>query len=144
MPENPFTQAVVLHIHSRQETDGEVRETDVTSRARYTEQKGACVLEYEEPREDGSFSTTTLTARPDSLFLTRTGEDGIHMMIEKDRTTASLYTTPIGGLTLRVYPRRVHMNLARGQGDMELSYVVDYAGERTGDHTISVSWHALS
>ncbi|MGI6316470.1 MAG: DUF1934 domain-containing protein [Christensenellales bacterium] len=143
MLESPFTQTIVLHIHSRQETDGEVRETDITSRARYTEQKGAFVLEYDEPREDGSFSTTTLTARPNSLFLARTGEDGIHIMIEKGHMTASLYNTPVGELTLLVYPQKVDMRLARNRGNMELSYVVDYAGERSGNHAISVSWQAL-
>ena len=118
---------VFMSIRGTQTTPGEEPETIELTTAGTMEREGdTVILRYEESPLTGLADTvTTFRIAPGKITLERTGAVESLMEFVEGQTGESLYRIEEGTLLLRVFARKMEVDLKEDSGWFHLSYTVE-------------------
>ena len=90
------------------------------------QESGEFILTYEESELTGLGSTkTTFQIEPKRITLLREGEVNSQMVFEEGRRHLSMYDTPFGSMSIGVNTRRMHKELSKAGGEIEIEYAME-------------------
>ncbi len=130
---------VILSIRGTQTTPGVEPETIELTTAGTMERDGdTVILRYEESPLTGLADTvTTFRIEPGKITLERTGAVESLMEFVEGQTGESLYRIEEGALLLRVFARKMEVDLKEDSGYFHLSYTVEIENTPMG----SIDYH---
>ncbi len=135
-------QNVIMSIRGTQTSPGEAPETIELTTAGTMERDGdAVVLSYQESVLTGlADTTTTFRIEPDRIILERTGAVQSRMEFVEGMAGESLYQIEEGALLLRVFAKKMEVDLQENGGVFHLCYSVEVENTPMGtiDYHITV------
>ena len=133
---------VIMLIRGTQTTPGDAPESIELTTAGTMEREGdTVILSYQESPLTGlADTTTTFRIEPDRIILERAGAVQSRMEFVTGRSNESLYKIEEGALLLRVFARKMEVDMKADSGTFHLSYDIEIEHTPMGsiDYHISV------
>ena len=133
---------VFMSIRGTQTTPGEAPESIELTTAGTMERKGdTVVLSYQESPLTGlADTTTTFRIEPGKIILERTGAVESRMEFVEGQSGESLYRIEEGALLLRVFAKKMEVDLQEDSGQFHLCYSIEVENTPMGtiDYHITV------
>jgi uncharacterized beta-barrel protein YwiB (DUF1934 family) len=122
---------VMLSIVGTQSApDGEEATVELLTKGTYRRQGDVHTLEYVETDPNSrADSKTTITLDGPCVSLLRQGASFSQMFFEEGRKYVSSFHTPLGDMTVGVFPLSVAYRLEENGGEVDLQYQMDWAGK---------------
>lgn len=99
---------------------------------------GLAVL-FDEPAEGiKDVKNELVIINPEYVTLTRSGEFGTHLLIEKGKRHTSVYETPYGSVLIGVFADDVSAMFSEKGGTVKMSYTVDSSSAVLTQNTVTV------
>ena len=135
-------QNVIMSIRGTQTTPGEQPETVELTTAGTMEREGETViLSYQESPLTGLTDTvTTFRIEPGRIILERTGAVESRMEFVEGQSGESLYRIEEGALLLRVFAKKMEVDLREDSGQFHLCYSIEVENTPMGtiDYHITI------
>ena len=133
---------VFMSIRGTQSTPGEAPESIELTTAGTMEREGdTVVLSYQESPLTGlADTTTTFRIEPGKIILERTGAVESRMEFVEGQSGESLYRIEEGALLLRVFAKKMEVDLQENSGQFHLCYSIEVENTPMGtiDYHITV------
>lgn len=128
---------VLISLTSIQWQDKEKSETELLTRARYTQESGKDIISYEDTSATGfEGSVTTITAEGSgSASIVRSGTANSVLSLEIGKKHFCQYGTPYGPLQIGVYTHAIRNTLST-EGRLYLKYTLDLNSSYLSDNEI--------
>ncbi len=117
-----------ITVNVKSEKQGEEK-NEFSAEGSFCEKDGAYYITYTEPGLDKA--TTTLKTDKEGITLIRFGENGMKLKFKKGIKTQSIYKTPFGSFEMGVIPDKVLRRIGKCDGEIQLAYMLDFAGEKS-------------
>jgi len=96
-------------------------------------------LSYQESELTGLEGTlTTFQVEPGCVTLLRAGEVNSQMVFQEGRRHLSVYDTPYGALSVGVNTRKMHTDLTRRGGVIEIAYAIEINHAAAGENLFHI------
>ena len=134
------TKPVMLFVKGEQYFDGvDPDGTELMTEGTMTITDAGMDLSYEETELTGmAGTTTTFRIRGSRVTLLRSGTINSQMIFEEGQQHTSLYTTPMGDMTIDIQTSRLRHNLTERGGVMEIRYSIAVEHFVTGRNVFRV------
>lgn len=118
---------VIINIVDSHESDGENSTSELITVGTLNGFGDNYSLAYTEQDESLFGAVTTLRVEnKNRIVLTRTGEFGAEMIIEKDKRHNCHYITPHGEFMMGIFARNIQSRMEPDGGELNFSYTIDF------------------
>lgn len=97
-----MTKDILINISGLQADIDDEEPVELVTTGAYYQRKGKHYILYDEIAEDNAVVKNILKIGPQTVELTKRGENASHMVFEKGKENLSYYDTPVGSLLLGV------------------------------------------
>ncbi len=131
---------VWISIKGVQHVDGESDTIELSTVGKMERTDGGYLLTYDESVSTGMEGVVTrMSVRPDMVTLERQGAMNSLLVLQKGRRTLCDYDTGCGRLTMGVYARAIHANLADRGVTLDFHYTLDINSDMASSHDIYIT-----
>ncbi len=134
-------QEVMIYIKSLIETNGEQQCIELNTRGKLLYKDGTCFLSYKETEQSGYDGCTVLikSESEDKVTISRSGDAGSQLFIERGKRNVCGYGTPYGAIMLGVSGGTMKRSLdSRGLGELSFGYELDVNSELFGKNQLFI------
>lgn len=119
---------IVVNVKGSLIQNGHAEETEFFTTGSMKLQEGASVLSYSGAL--GEDDLTEITLAKDSVVLKkqeRGARDAAIVVLKEKQVYSGFYATPLGIVSVQVYPTLIHVRQEEDQGSIELEYITNIA-----------------
>ncbi len=123
---------IVVNVKGSLIRNGQTEETEFLTRGNIKMMNGKKILSYSGASGEDDF--TEITLDHDAVILKKQesdAQDTAVIVLEDGKVYSSFYHTPLGIVTVQVYPTLIHLSETDMQGEIELEYITNIADIQT-------------
>jgi uncharacterized beta-barrel protein YwiB (DUF1934 family) len=132
---------VKIHLKTNITIGDDSDSFELVSFGRYYEKGDAFFLKYDEVQEEGTTHTIVKVTDEQALIL-RSGAVKMRMLFNEEEEMSGSYESELGTLLLTTKTKKLShtKNLAKTEGDFNLSYELIMQGSSVGDYEMSINF----
>jgi uncharacterized beta-barrel protein YwiB (DUF1934 family) len=132
---------VKIHLKTNITIGDDSDSFELVSFGRYYEKGDAFFLKYDEVQEEGTTHTIVKVTNEQALIL-RSGAVKMRMLFNEEEEMSGSYESELGTLLLTTKTKKLShtKNLAKTEGDFNLSYELIMQGSSVGDYEMSINF----
>jgi uncharacterized beta-barrel protein YwiB (DUF1934 family) len=138
---NNESTPVKIHLKTNITIGDDSDSFELVSFGRYYEKGDAFFLKYDEVQEEGTTHTIVKVTDEQALIL-RSGAVKMRMLFNEEEEMSGSYESELGTLLLTTKTKKLShtKNLAKTEGDFNLSYELIMQGSSVGDYEMSINF----